>query len=173
MNADQEYALSELQRIIARAAKTPGKRDELLAALASTDWDEVAARIADAEHLAEEEYQEGLLRCARCDRSFPRRELVTIPGWLRSYYCARCAAAIGEANSYTCLVCGKSFLRRLPPPQEMAHCRASACQQEHALVVEQNTRARKIREPATLTLREWIATLRYFSSRCAYCQGAL
>lgn len=174
MDAAQQAALREIQRIIIRVARTPEAREEILQALAHADWDAIQARAQYMEQRAEEEYQAQVLYCHRCEQPLPRRDLIGLPKWDRHYYCPSCAEHIRVRNTYVCLACGKPYLSRKKPAADMECCsllHSTACGREHAIVVLENSRARKLKEPATLTLKQWVAALTYFSYSCAYCGG--
>ncbi len=165
-----ENALYEIRWHIVRNTQNPEEVNTLLAYLHSTNWEAFRARLLKKGQQSEEEYQQQLRACSQCEQPFPRQELTRIAGWNRTLYCATCAAAIRQAHSYICQYCHDIYVRLQPQPRDMEHCRKSICEYEHTRVVTQNVRARKIKEPANLTLKQWAKTLNHFHYKCAYCQ---
>lgn len=67
-------------------------------------------------------------------------------------------------KKHTCSVCQEKSISDPCPSCKALHRR------EHLRVQAQNLRARQMGAPATLTLAEWLETLKSFGYKCAYCQ---
>ena len=70
---------------------------------------------------------------------------------------------IASPKSYTCALCQKKSTS-----DPCRSCSRRELQRVHA----QNLRAKKAGLPGTLTLPDWLATLKSFDYKCAYCQTA-
>jgi len=113
--------------------------------------------------------------CFRCGIAFPKRllfvpmNLYQHPGQ-KQYHCAGCLELLKEEYFYTCAVCE----RRCSPhfnyhPYFCSFCRTDERSKESTRVQAHLERAKTLGVPATLTVRQWLATLDYFSWKCAYC----
>lgn len=88
--------------------------------------------------------------------------------------CAACRTRIEARYARECAVCGIVFraVRSTFPLELCATHATDACIAESKRVRDHNERASRLGQPASLTLREWLATLEHFAWVCAYCGGS-
>lgn len=124
--------------------------------------------------MVSETYAAELVECFSCGGVYPRRELSAVgelPGYRWPRYCRHCAAEIRAAYARQCLLCGESYLARLPddPPGLCENCANPERLRELERVRYHLARATALGLLATLTLDRWLATVEHFAGRCAYC----
>lgn len=130
-------------------AKTLGSR--LWAGAKRVGWGVSSVVFALAESYAA--YMEMPAPCDACRREFPRktmRHLPDVPAYASRWYltfCADCQDRLRTAYRY------QGFQR-----------------DENRKLLVQLKRAIDAGLPATLTLEQWIATLKFYQGRCAYCR---
>lgn len=157
----------------------------IIDALNNTDWDlvldevgeEQNKRIAYYDMLVEQEKQERLqeiVTCSHCGNQFQRKDIASFPGVIGRGFCLSCVEVVTKESSYRCLSCCKSYVSIEKPDKDWGKCwgcRTTNGPSEYRKVIAQLNRANKCKANATLTLRQWRATLDHFGSRCAYCGG--
>ena len=81
-----------------------------------------------------------------------------------------------QAHRRVCVNCDKTYIvakSNAAAEGFCTECDSPAFRKELMRVQKQNRRAARMNKLATLTFKEWIATLRHFKGRCAYCQREL
>jgi 5-methylcytosine-specific restriction endonuclease McrA len=92
-------------------------------------------------------------------------------------YCATCADEIRAIYTRTCWFCGNSYYasksnrRSSLCPSCKSMPNAKFLIHEISRLNDQLKRAEKAGLPATLSLRQWVATIEHFKGLCAYCQN--
>lgn len=112
----------------------------------------IAMKVLEALSEAVVEYQNTPVPCDACREMHPRKDL----------------ARLGEVPA-----CAETFYRFCDACQKRLRLQyryQGYLDAENRKVLAQLRRAMDNDLPATLTLRQWIATLKYYEGRCAYCQ---
>lgn len=123
-----------------------------------------------------DEYNSRPHACCYCGKIYPYKDGM---GWYAGGgpYCSEnCQELEKEKQKVTCLACGVRFL----PISEkglMSHVPTTLCKvcftpemvKERNRVTAHNNRAIELGLEATLTLSQWLATLKHFDRKCAYC----
>ena len=156
--------------------------------LVGVDWATVVDRIKtelrqETEHMRAQrvEWEDKPAKCSRCNEVFTNKDLASfanIMGWghkvpigLYGRYCNGCAAYIKDEYEQqyirACVVCGASFIHHSSDLCETHRTRLYIKEQN---IVKINVRrTEKLGLPSTLTLNEWIAIIRMYDYKCAYC----
>jgi|SRR3954471_21233683 len=112
-------------------------------------------------------YERRLYRCSICDRL--TRSRYKIESKKETIYCClHCVEQAAEKQFSFCQECGKKTANILPSGI-CYDCRVISPYQWQ--VSSQLSRARAAGTPATLTTKEWAATVTYFGGKCAYCKN--
>ena len=87
------------------------------------------------------------------------------------YVCPNCVEQVRDEYKVTCLICDSRFFPfgNIRSRKLCGKCASEENMRELDRVEAHNTRARQLDRPATLTIKQWLAALRYFDERCAYC----
>jgi hypothetical protein len=158
--------LDQLRQAIFERVDHAENIPELMKRLNATDWvrwmNDAGARIGT---------------CAECNRYVRMSEAThaTELVWLDdALLCHECAERLRIEHTFTCDVCGHEFFARTPPApfNVCPECVSPSIEMALSSLATQLARARKLDLPATLTPREWLDTLDYFTWRCAYCLRA-
>lgn len=120
--------------------------------------------------------------CVSCGKELPRLEMYSYGAHTMvkveydhrySYLCQNadgacyaCQKQYLDDHTCPCTDCGSPFFRVRP-----IQVRCESCQTERNAVLPQNTRARKLGLPASLSYKQWSETLVHFDQKCAYCGG--
>jgi 5-methylcytosine-specific restriction endonuclease McrA len=114
------------------------------------------------------------VHCFRCQREFKFRDgelklLLDIPPHRNTLhqFCRECAAVICAEYAYRCGRCGDRH--NLAESRICANCQALRYPREAKRVQEHNMRAWELGLPATLTVPEWLRTLKDWNWSCWCC----
>lgn len=110
--------------------------------------------------------------CWGCREEVPsqaRLWVQDVPTSVRGFYCPRCAESVRAKHTRRCPLCRRPFKLRYVHMACCDTCRPLDRSREFQRVEVQLQRAREKGLPATLTLKDWLATLDYFHGLCAYC----
>lgn len=146
---------------------TPEAIMDILAELNEFDYLDWEGFIEERE--AELRVDHNFIPCNQCKIISNRQSWVSV-GRATSganHICADCARILRPDHSYTCAWCNASYLSMKPQKPDMDVCWRCTHVSEH--VSRQLSRARLLDLPATLTIKEWKSTLKYFGEKCAYC----
>lgn len=160
---------SELQRIcdfmlsnaLYRGYPSITKLQEYAAEIAAINWEEY---IAD-QGRREDAKKDHLIPCPSCGKPATIREIE--PHWK----CNACLKAIWDTQAIPCINCGTLHLSGKSGVIDPT-CDAPTCQLIRSQIAPHNKRAEDAGLPATLTLRQWVKTIKFFNGKCAYCQGS-
>jgi 5-methylcytosine-specific restriction endonuclease McrA len=127
----------------------------------------------------QEERDNELMQCIECKKMRPRKllqprhdYLVELVPRYYSYACPECMEIIIDREKVPCIACGTRYSHKAPS-YTLKLC--SVCRENPLFAEEHNRlrnnimRAEELGLPATLTLKQWLATLDYFNRKCAYC----
>jgi 5-methylcytosine-specific restriction endonuclease McrA len=89
--------------------------------------------------------------------------------WDRNNYCIECLPKVRNEHTYTCRHCKVEFLSRRQVIL-CEQCRMSDWKTQSRVIQVHKQKSKQAGLPATLTLEQWLHTLRYFHGKCAYCQ---
>jgi hypothetical protein len=162
----REVYLDQLREALFERAGRIDQIPDLLRQLNETDWvawlNNAGARVSV---------------CQGCHRYVRLTDTTTLPElvWLGDgLYCHECAERIRAEHTFICDVCGHEFYARTPPSpfNVCPECDSPSVAFALSSLSAQLARTRKLGLPATLTPRQWLDTLDYFSWRCAYCLRA-
>jgi hypothetical protein len=162
----QEVLLDQLRQAVFERAGRIEQIPDLLRQLNETDWvtwlNDAGARIGV---------------CQGCNQYVRVSDATTLSEltWLGDgLYCQACSERILAEHTFVCDVCGHEFYAKTPPApfNVCMECDTPGVAAALSSLATQLARARKLGLPATLTPREWLDTLDYFSWRCAYCLRA-
>ncbi len=162
----QEVYLDQLREALYERAGGIDQITDLLQQLKETDWvvwlNNAGARITV---------------CRGCNHYVRVSEATTLSEltWLGDgLYCLECAERILSEHTFTCDICGHDFHARTPPAPFYIcpECDSPSVAFALSSLAAQLARAKRQGLPATLTPRQWLNTLDYFSWRCAYCLRA-
>lgn len=167
--------LTKIQKEISRAISSPEEAELLVKALAETDWRDCI------EYEAANPNRYG--HCQVCRERTRWAYLIHIKG---SRDTAKCCYHCYPHVIKNCIQCGIEYLpNNLDnlPPADMSYC--SSCMicegtyyqglgkerfwKEYRIVSANRYRAKSLGSSATLTANEWIAIIKYFDWKCAYC----
>jgi HNH endonuclease len=128
------------------------------------------------DELLERERRETPRRCELCQVVDLTMNMVfislgEIPSRFSGYYHLRCADEVKERYQKVCVACGVKYaMRREDGNVELCmKCDKGEYRRLFNIVRMQNYYANRLKLPATLTMKEWLATLEYFGWSCAYC----
>jgi HNH endonuclease len=161
-----EVILDQLRQAVYAHAESIDQIPELLRQLSATDWvlwlGDTSRRVA-------------LCKC--CQRYMRTSDATSLSEltWLGDdLYCHECAERLLAEHTFACDVCGHDFhAQNTPAPFNVCpECDSPGIAFALSSLWAQLQRARKLDLAATLTPRQWLDTLDYFSWRCAYCLGA-
>jgi HNH endonuclease len=165
----EEEVFGTIMKLIARLSETKEDVQKILSDLHDADWDTMLAHNLYYDQEAHNDYFNDWY-CGACHENFPRSQMSKIQGWNpHFYYCPACQEEIKRQHAYTCAVCQLSYvsMKTLSGNKTLL---CPSCKDEGQVVKSNLGRAIAYRHPATLTLPEWIATLRYFNWTCTYCR---
>ena len=161
-----EAYLDQLRQAVFERVERADDIPLLLSRLNATDWvrwlNDAGARVGV---------------CAECNR-YARMSEATHASelvWLDdALLCLECAERLRSEHTFTCDVCGHAFFARMAPaPFNICpECESPSVEMALSSLATQLARASKLDLPATLTQRQWLDTLDYFTWRCAYCLRA-
>jgi hypothetical protein len=161
-----EVILDQLRQAVLERAGRIEHIPDLLRQLNETDWvawlNDAGARI-------------GVCQGCNCYvRVSDATTLSDLPWLGDGLYCQPCSERILAEHTFVCDVCGHEFFAKAPPSpfNVCPECDTPGVTVVLSSLATQLARARKLGLPATLTPREWLDTLDYFSWRCAYCLRA-
>lgn len=161
-----EVRLDQLRQALFERVDRNDDIAALIGQLATTDWvrwqNDAGARVTV---------------CAECHRYVRMSDATQLPElvWLDDILlCHECAERLRAAHTFVCDVCGHNFhARTQPAPFNVCpECESPGVEQALSSLATQLVRARKLGLPSTLTPRQWLDTLDYFTWRCAYCLRA-
>jgi 5-methylcytosine-specific restriction endonuclease McrA len=116
-----------------------------------------------------------LLPCDECHKKVPLQSLWKRDDLKEKYprieqrhygYCSSCLERLIERYTITCPVCGK---RTMEWTYKFACNECYVRCPEQSTVAYHNYRAQDMGLPATLTVIQWLQTVKHFNSMCAYC----
>lgn len=113
--------------------------------------------------------------CDGCDTFYPWREVGMGNVGNHRYYsrCEACASKILARYTKTCPVCDCEHIINGNITSDVCpECKSQDIILQDTRVTSHNLRAKHAKRPATLTLKQWLTTLEYFSNSCAYCGGS-
>ena len=161
-----DVILDQLRQAVYERAGRIEQIPELLRRLMATDWESVrgdaGARVTV---------------CNACRRFMRTSESTSLSEltWLGDeLYCHECAERILAEHTFVCDLCAHDFhAQNAPSPFNICpECDTPGVEVALNSLWAQLQRARRQNLPATLTPRQWLDTLDYFSWRCAYCLRA-
>jgi 5-methylcytosine-specific restriction endonuclease McrA len=106
--------------------------------------------------------------CHRCRVFFPNNTLKWLSGL---QYCPTCYPQAFEENKRTCLACEGRYDPTSGSLQFCPACNSPVTRKELTRIRAHLKRTKQLDLVSTLSLSQWLRTLRYFDWKCAYCLG--
>jgi 5-methylcytosine-specific restriction endonuclease McrA len=157
----EDWILRDVTRAIVSCCHSEEDIRELLNQLSLVNWKEaIAAKV----------YECSLRPCLLCrkDEVSSKLRMIYDPSF-RGCWRIVCPECADKAEfSVTCVICTVSQPSLSFTERDFV-CRS--CENIQKLVDLNNSRARVLKLPATLTTKQWGKTIRYFDNKCAYCSG--
>lgn len=113
-----------------------------------------------------------ILSCNLCRQEFKYSELQSSGlVWIKGRYCTSCIEVIKRENTYKCRGCFKDFVSPTSSRNPLcSDCLPFDRGKAKKILKRHIQEARKKGLPATLTVEQWLETVRVFAGKCAYCQ---
>ncbi len=111
-------------------------------------------------------------RCWECRKYLFRSDTIYADPRINGIFCSKCLQKAIAKQTIICQQCGCQFIcyQLVVGFDDLCpRCRIDDSKRESRILKTHLKRAEKAGTPATLTLTEWIATLRHFDGMCAYC----
>ena len=126
------------------------------------------AREQDAERLnIRVSWKHKLYRCDECQRFLPYKSGYQI-GKDYNLYCIHCVEMAINRQFVSCELCEKKTVNGINGFCYDCYKKPGT---PSSIVSAHLSRAKEAKVPATLTVKQWIATVDYFNNKCAYCQN--
>ncbi len=120
-----------------------------------------------------------LFQCDRCMNVIANGRIIKefdmdYPVIMRGDYCPECIEIVKQEHTRQCEICCKDMYVNNPNAKHVICevCRRGNIHFERKRLYFQLARARKAGNPATLTLDQWLQTIKDFDMKCAYCGGS-
>lgn len=91
----------------------------------------------------------------------------------KSLYCPSCTLKRAKAHIFKCSFCNRECFTKDRPDQRFnicSDCWSDYIPSEQRRLKNHLARAKRAGTQATLTLKEWVESIKFFGDKCAYCQ---